>query len=150
MHVPVPWVFVLAYLVGLGLQVLFPFQIHEDAAIVRTAGFLLLAIGGIIAAWCLTIFARRRTTTVPFGVSSELVTSGPYQFSRNPMYVGLTLIYLGEAAVLDQLWPLLPLFAVLAYLDKVVIPYEESRLRATFGQEYERYGARVRRWVGRY
>jgi protein-S-isoprenylcysteine O-methyltransferase Ste14 len=60
------------------------------------SGGILFAIGAFIAGWGLVIFRRARTTTIPGRVSSQLVTWGPYRFSRNPMYVGLITAYLGE------------------------------------------------------
>ena len=63
------------------------------------------------------------------------------------MYVGLTLAYLGEAAILRQLWPALLVSLVLAYVNWVVIPVEESKLKEVFGEEYARYQAKVPRWM---
>ena len=151
MRVPVPWVFVLAYLAGVGLQVLLPTGAPRPAVAlaVRVAGIVLLVAGAALATWCLSIFRRQRTTTVPFGTSSRLVTWGPYRFSRNPMYASLSMIYLGEAGILFQGWPLVTLPAVIAYLNWIVVPYEELRLREIFGADYESYRARVGRWIGR-
>ena len=148
MRVPVPWVFVLTYLVGVGIEYAIP--LHEDAVAPRgvtLAGVVLLAIGAAIAGWGLVTFRRARTTTVPGRTSSRLVTWGPYRYTRNPMYVGLTLAYLGEAAILRQLWPALLVSLVLAYVNWVVIPVEEGKLKEVFGDEYARYQAKVRRWI---
>jgi len=147
MHIPVPWVFIIAYFVGVALQGYLPVELSPAAHhIARVAGFVLLPSGVVLAAWSLTIFRRQRTTTIPGEQSRALVTWGPYRFSRNPMYVSLTLAYLGEAGLLVQVWPLLPLAAVLGYLNWTVIPIEEARLQETFGQVYNEYRARVRRW----
>jgi protein-S-isoprenylcysteine O-methyltransferase Ste14 len=75
-----------------------------------------------------------------------LVTRGPYRFTRNPMYVGLIFVYLGEAALLKQIWPVIVLPFMIAYLNWTVIPLEEAKLKEAFQDEYERYRARVRRW----
>jgi protein-S-isoprenylcysteine O-methyltransferase Ste14 len=149
MHVPVPWVFVLTYLVGVALERLFPAEIPSRQVLLvsRVAGFALFAVGATCAAWSLIIFRKARTTTVPGRASATLVTWGPYQFSRNPMYVSLILAYLGEAGILRQAWPLLLLPLVIAYLNWTVIPVEEARLKEVFDLEYERYRARVRRWI---
>lgn len=148
LHVPVPWVFVLTYLVGIGVELAArhrgPIEAHPNVAI---AGGVLFAIGAAIAGWGLLTFRRARTTTVPGQASSQLVTWGPYRFTRNPMYVGLTLAYLGEAGILQQFWPIVVLPLVLAYVNWIVIPVEEAKLSEVFGGEYERYRARVRRWV---
>ena len=63
------------------------------------------------------------------------------------MYVGLIMAYVGEAGILRQRWPLLLLPLVVAYVNWIVIPLEESTLARVFGDHYERYRARVRRWV---
>jgi protein-S-isoprenylcysteine O-methyltransferase Ste14 len=148
MHVPVPWVFVLTYLVGVALELAWPpGLLPATLPGVSVAAGVLLAIGAAVAGWGLLTFRRARTTTVPGRASSLLVTWGPYRFTRNPMYVGLTLAYLGEAGILHQIWPAVLLPLVVAYVNWIVIPVEEAKLKEVFGDEYERYQARVRRWV---
>jgi protein-S-isoprenylcysteine O-methyltransferase Ste14 len=149
LRVPVPWVFVLAYVVGVALEqwVRLGGNVVMPRAASLTAGVVLFAAGAMIAGWGLTIFHRVGTTTVPGQSSDRLVTWGPYRFTRNPMYVGLTLAYLGEAALLRQLWPVPLLVLVLVYLQQMVIPLEESRLREVFGKDYTDYCGRVRRWL---
>ncbi len=149
LYVPVPWVFVLAYLVGAGLNMLFSVSIQSpDAA--RTwfaGGIVLFVIGGVLAGWSLAIFHKAKTTTTPGEKSAELVMKGPYRFSRNPMYVSLTLCYLGEAGLLVQVTPLIMLVLTLAYIHWVVIPIEEKRLKEVFAETYEAYCTKVRRWL---
>src|SRR5215475_4355470 len=148
LYVPVPWVFVLTYLLGAGLETLRPRSIGKEAALASTlAGGVLFAVGVVIAGWALALFRRSRTTTVPGEVSAKLVTWGPYRFTRNPMYVGLTLAYLGEAGMLKQIWPVILLPLTLAYINWTVIPLEEARLEEVFPDEYQQYRARVRRWL---
>ena len=148
MHIPVPWVFVLAYLVGAGLEFAFPSHTGtEPLHGVSLAGGVVFATGATIALWGLLIFYRARTTTVPGRKSCELVTRGPYRFSRNPMYVGLVVAYLGEAGISKHAWPILFLPFIVAYLNWIVIPVEEARLTEVFGVDYEQYRARVRRWI---
>ena len=147
MYVPVPWVFVFAYLLGVAVERALRPVAPVPWTIVPVAGAVLLALGVAIAGWSLTLFRRARTTTVPGKASASLVTSGPYRFTRNPMYVALSLAYLGEAALLKQVWPVAFLPLVLAYLHWVVIPVEEARLREVFGEPYDQYRANVRRWL---
>ena len=148
MRVPVPWVFVLIYLVGAGLESVRRVTIRAEAAVVSMiAGGVLFVVGAVIAGWGLVLFRKARTTTVPGNISAKLVTSGPYRFTRNPMYIGLTLAYLGEAGLLKQIWPVIVLPLILGYLNWTVIPVEEARLNAVFQDEYEQYRSRVRRWV---
>jgi protein-S-isoprenylcysteine O-methyltransferase Ste14 len=148
MRIPVPWVFVLAYILGALLEHLFPLYPHHGAPPgITVAGGVVFGIGAVIAGWGLVTFRIARTTTVPGQASSRLVSWGPYRFSRNPMYVGLTIAYLGEAGLLRQLGPMLLLPLVVAYLNWIVIPVEEAKLKEVFAEEYDRYRAKVRRWL---
>jgi protein-S-isoprenylcysteine O-methyltransferase Ste14 len=148
LHVPVPWVLVLTYLLGVGLESMRHTSIRPQAAVVSTiAGTVLFALGAVMAGWGLIIFRKVRTTTVPGKTSVKLVTWGPYRFTRNPMYVGLVLAYIGEAGILKQIWPVLVLPLTVAYLNWTVIPVEEKRLKEVFSDEYDQYRARVRRWI---
>ena len=149
LRVPVPWVFVLAYLAGLGVQALLPISDYPASILVvgRVAGAALALVGGLIAFSSLEIFRRAGTTTIPFETPKLFVTWGFYRFSRNPMYLGLTVIYLGAAALYGHLGPVLVLPLMIAYVHRIVIPVEEARLHATFGSEYDQYRARVRCWI---
>jgi len=71
----------------------------------------------------------------------------PNDGSPNPMYVGLLVAYVGEALILRQIWPLLLLPLVVAYVNWVVIPVEEGKLTEVFGDEYRGYQAKTRRWL---
>jgi protein-S-isoprenylcysteine O-methyltransferase Ste14 len=143
MRVPVPWVFVLAYLAGVAVERVWPSDLHVGLAV----GVVVFALGAIVAGWGLATFHKAGTTTVPGRASARLVTWGPYRFSRNPMYVGLSLAYVGEAFLLRQAWPLVLLPLVVAYVNWVVIPVEEAKLTEVFGAEYLSYRARTRRWL---
>ncbi len=110
-------------------------------------GLVLIAAGFVHAASAITLFLTSRTTIVPHHRSSALVTRGAYRWTRNPMYVGLTLAYLGVAAVLGSVWAL-PLLAVPLYVIHThVIPMEERLLEDAFGEAYTQYKTRVRRWL---
>jgi len=147
MHVPVPFVFIITYLIGVAVQALFPVPLSPTARTpTNIAGWILMLVGVSFAVWAQVIFRRLGTTTVPGQASSTLVTWGPYRFSRNPMYVALTLMYLGEAGIVGQLWPVPLLVLVLIYLNWTLIPFEEAHLRETFGETYQSYHALVRRW----
>ena len=149
MHIPVPWVFILVYLVGLGIQFLFP--VNVNSATVRffflVFGVVLLIGGLALAGWGLLIFHNAHTTTTPGVVTSKLITWGPYRFTRNPMYLGLVIAYIGETGILIDAWSLALLLLVIAYINWIVIPVEESQLRETFGETYIQYCIKVRRWL---
>jgi protein-S-isoprenylcysteine O-methyltransferase Ste14 len=148
LRVPVPWVFVLTYLVGVGIEAAF----HRggflrDYQLLTPVGFVIFAVGAGLAGWGWFIFRFARTTRVPGEASTTLVTSGPYRLMRNPMYVGLSVAYVGEAVILHQIVPVVLLPLTIAYLNQVVIPVEEERLHAVFGAKYAQYQNEVRRWL---
>jgi protein-S-isoprenylcysteine O-methyltransferase Ste14 len=148
-HVPPPLLFLLTYIAG---EVLDKIASLRFAQIIsdRTGGVvgvLLLFAGVVLVATSVATFKRARTTVIPYSRAATLVTQGPYRFTRNPMYVGVAFFYLGVAALRLALWPVLLLPLVLVILNYVVIPQEEFLLRDTFGAEYERYSAKVRRWL---
>jgi protein-S-isoprenylcysteine O-methyltransferase Ste14 len=139
-------VYVVAYLIGAGMEHYIPSGAKTLRGI-TVAGVVVFLIGAVIAAWGLLLFYRQRTTTTPGEVSKLLVTWGPYRFTRNPMYVGLTLAYIGEAGILKQAWPLALLPFVLLYIQFIVVPLEEKRLSTAFPREYPQYCRSVRRWL---
>jgi len=86
----------------------------------------------------------------PFDVrkpSTEIVTSGVFQRSRNPIYLGMLLLYTGIAILANSLWILILVLPFAIILQKGVIEPEEAYLEQKFGDEYLRYKARVRRWI---
>lgn len=111
-------------------------------------GLVLVVLAFIPPIWAVVLFRRADTEINPTSPANRaLVTSGPYQFTRNPMYLGLVTLSLGIAVWIGA-WPMLivPL-AVFATANWVHIPFEEAKMRRQFGAAYEDYAARVRRWV---
>jgi len=114
-----------------------------------SAPALLLGLGGFaLAAWGRTTFASEGTEIIPTSPSNKkLVTSGPFAFSRNPMYSGLILLTLGIAFYVGTL----PFYAVPVLLfilcNFVFIPYEEAKMQRQFDAQYTDYLRRVRRWI---
>jgi protein-S-isoprenylcysteine O-methyltransferase Ste14 len=148
LRVPVPWVFVLTYLAGVGIEAAFrKGGFFPNSKLLTSVGCIIFIAGAGLAAWGWLIFWRARTTRVPGEASTTLVTSGPYGMMRNPMYVGLSVAYIGEAAILHQIVPVLLLPLTIAYLNRVVIPVEEERLHSVFGAEYKQYQNDVGRWL---
>lgn len=92
---------------------------------------------------------RQHTNVLPHRAAQKLVTDGVFAFSRNPIYLGNTVLLIGLALVLR--WPWLVACALVAALlvDRLAIRREERHLRARFGQDYTDYAARVSRWIGR-
>jgi protein-S-isoprenylcysteine O-methyltransferase Ste14 len=110
-------------------------------------GLLPAAAGLTILVRCILQFRRAGTTLEPFQKASQLVQSGLYAYSRNPIYLAMVLCLLGIAILLGSLTPFLiiPLFAWL--IQQNVILAEEQLLESTFGDTYRHYKQRVRRWL---
>ena len=92
-------------------------------------------------------FRRAGTQLPPFRPTSAIVTDGPFRFTRNPMYLGMTALYIGLAVGFDLIWALTVLPWVVIVIDRYVITREERYLEAKFGEEYLGYKRRVRRWL---
>ena len=125
------------------------FGIVRPAAIEvpQVVGMVIGTAGSAVALCCIFTFAFvGRGTPLPFDPPRRLVIQGPYRLVRNPMYIGAGLALAGAALCYESL-PLLGysgLFLLATHL--FVMWYEEPALRRTFGQEYEAYCGRVRRW----
>lgn len=117
------------------------------AGIARVAAGLLFVAGIGLCVWSIGLFRRFKTSLVPVKPSAALVLSGPYRFSRNPMYLGLLCLYLAAAFWLNLIWALVLAPAVVWIVQRVVIEKEERYLEHTFGEAYRQYKARVRRWI---
>jgi len=128
--------------------------LHLRAPLVRVPepplvllGAPLVVLGFALAIWGANLFGRAGTTIKPFEKSSVLVTNGPFRFTRNPMYLSMTVVLLGVWLLLGTLGPglIVPIFVVT--IQRRFILVEEAMLRSTFGAEYEAYLQRVRRWI---
>jgi len=113
----------------------------------RLAGLAPMGLGLLLGAAGLLVFHHRGTSHDPHAQPTALVTGGPYRFTRNPMYLGVTLVLLG-VALLRAAWPyaLVPPLFLLA-VRAAFVPREEARLEAAFGEAYAAYKQRVRRWI---
>lgn len=113
----------------------------------RYGGAVLIVLALALAAWAALLFKRARTGIVPFSDATALVTSGPYRFTRNPMYLGMAGILVGTAIWLGSLTPWLVLPAFMSIIAERFIALEEAMLEKVFGDAYRRYQAAVRRWL---
>jgi protein-S-isoprenylcysteine O-methyltransferase Ste14 len=110
-------------------------------------GLLMIAGGVLIAAYAAALFRARKTTLNPQGEASGFVVEVPYTFTRNPMYLGTTLVLFGFAVFFASIAMLLAPIAYFIIIDRMVIPLEEYNLERLFGPSYTDYKTRVRRWL---
>lgn len=146
---PPPLVFVLPYFASFLLDRRLPFLIFGDEPprAVSLGGTALMAAGFALMLWAIVNFWRAKTNVMPFKPANTLVVVPPYTFTRNPMYLGLTMAYVGGALATNWAWPLVFLPAVIGITAAVIVAREERYLRAAFGAQYDAYCARVRRWI---
>ena len=110
-------------------------------------GYILVIVGLGLALSAVSGFMRAHTTLDPHGSVSNIVTSGPYRFTRNPIYLGFLLLLIGFPLIFSSYWGLIlsPIFILL--MNLLVIQHEEAYLEKKFGEQYTSYKSRVRRWL---
>lgn len=130
---------------GLARKAPAPFSLRIPAA--PTLGWGLIALAIALALWAAVSFRGARTTLIPRATPAAIVTTGPYRFSRNPIYLADALILIGWAGAIGSLWPLIltPLF--MTVIAKRFIRGEEAALRRLHPEEWAAWSARVRRWL---
>lgn len=143
---PPPLVYVLGFLAGYLLHRFLPVA-FLPGAIGRSVGWGLVVGGVVLMAGALYYFRRAGQTPHPGRPVTTLVQHGPYRFTRNPMYLGWAIVYLGMTALANDLWPLVLLPVVLLIMTRAVIAREEAYLDRVLGEAYRAYRARVRRWM---
>lgn len=150
LHVPLkpPVLFFIALLTGAGLGHFWPWGFPAEAFWVRLGIGCAVILGALcLGGWGLWTL-RRFNTSPEFGEPVKaIVQEGPYRFTRNPLYVALTLVLAGLALALDNAWMALGVPLLVLALDRLVIAREEPFLRGKFGAEYEAYSRKVRRWL---
>jgi protein-S-isoprenylcysteine O-methyltransferase Ste14 len=136
------------------LAVLFQVIIHFVRPVVqildfpwRWSGLGPLALGVWLNLSADHAFKAYSTTVKPFEVSQALITEGVFRFTRNPMYLGMTLILLGLGLLLGSATPLTVVLITAVLFDLLYISPEERLLRQTFGNAYLQYRTTVRRWI---
>ncbi len=143
----------LIYAGGLALGLLLQ-QVAPKKLLVRTPRVIALTLGSTCISVALTIGAlsvrqmRRANTNIPPTLPTiAIVTDGPFRFTRNPIYLSLTMLYMGIALLVNSLWLALLLPVILLLMTLGVIKREESYLERKFGPPYLVYKQRVRRWL---
>jgi protein-S-isoprenylcysteine O-methyltransferase Ste14 len=150
-HFPPPFL----YLLGLGIAWALETKVARIRLVggsasttpVEMAGVAIMLAGFALMLWGLLTFARVRTGILPIRPATQVVTHGPYRFSRNPMYTGMALGYFGGALIMNSGWALLLLPLVMLGIYHLVIKREERYLASAFPAEYGDYKKGVRRWL---
>jgi len=140
-NVPFPETYIAPLLLGVAVDFMFPRVLIANSAVPFVLGIPLL-LGGL-----LIIFgAVREIGSHDVDAPTMLITSGPYAWSRNPMYVAWTFIYIGLICIINSVWLLL-LLPVALVLTHLVVLREEKKLDELFGDSYRDYRQNVRRYI---
>ena len=143
---PPPLIYAGALAAGLLANALYPVG-FLPRGVSRALGWPMVLLGLAIGLLGFREIKRAETNVDPYKPTTAIVAAGPYRYTRNPIYVGMTLLYGGISALANALLPILLLPAVLAVMRRGVIEREERYLERKFGDEYLRYKRRVRRWL---
>jgi len=141
-----PLIYGAALAIGLILQVMYPIAFLPPQVTVGV-GVALSVVSGVIVGSAIRALSHAKTPFDPLKPSIAIVTDGAFRYSRNPMYVAITLLYLGIASLVNTLWLVLLLVPLMVVIQRGVVAREERYLERKFGDEYLRYKRQVRRWV---
>src|SRR5665213_3250224 len=147
-YIPPPLFYVVIFLAALFLQNKFPI----NAILFRGQGFKILGIIFIFIALFFLIkslrqFIQSKNTVVTMLPASSLQTTGIYRITRNPMYLGLAIVYLGLSCLIGNWWNFILFPFLLLLVQQYIISKEEKYLDRRFGKEYAAYKHKVRRWL---
>jgi protein-S-isoprenylcysteine O-methyltransferase Ste14 len=143
---PPPLIYAGPLAVGLLLSRVFPVKFLPRVAAL-SLGSLCIGIASMLIRSAIGEMRRANTSANPTRSVTALVTEGPFRYTRNPLYMSLTLLYAGIALIANAAWALLLLPVVLLIINRGVIDREERYLERKFGEQYLHYKARVRRWL---
>ncbi len=145
---PPPLIYLGFLLAGWGLAQVLPDPGLELTDLARRSIALVLIVTGLVVDGAAAgQFRRLRTNVEPWKPSTALATGGLYRFSRNPIYVGMAVVFVGFAVAMDSLIALAALIPCLVTIDRLVIVREETYLAARFGEAFAAYCKTVRRWL---
>jgi protein-S-isoprenylcysteine O-methyltransferase Ste14 len=145
-RIPPPLIYLLFILLGVALDQLVQVRITSNGAIPRLGGALVM-LALLIMGWSLLQFRKAKTTVRPDKPASALITTGPFRFSRNPLYLAWSILYAAVGLWLNSAWVMALLIPTIVVVTFAVIVREERHLLKQFGEDYQYYRATVRRWL---
>jgi protein-S-isoprenylcysteine O-methyltransferase Ste14 len=147
-RVPPPFVFLGGVVLGVVIDrfvTAIPFPIARAASL--AVGGILMAIGAALPVSARLHFRRTGQSVKPWEPTPTLIFEGPYRFTRNPMYVGLTLFEIGLGLLMNMVWVSALAVPALATVHFIAVLPEEKYLSGKFGDSYRSYLGRVRRYL---
>ena len=122
-----------------------PFYSFNYFPTILSIALVLFGVGSIV--YLLGLFKKKETAILPDGDPEVLLTDGPYRYSRNPIYISMTIILIGSAMLYNCLSAFIIPILFMILVKNIWIDYEETKLKKIFGQEYLNYQKKVRRWI---
>lgn len=145
---PPPLVFLLCILAGVALHYLvLPATLPLDQVVTAIAGTIIGLTGFAVVISARILFSRTGQNPVPWKPTPELILQGPYRYTRNPMYVGVTVLLIGIGIAFNNLWISALALPALIIIHFIAVLPEEKYLSEKFGESYSSYCTRVRRYV---
>lgn len=141
-NIPIPEAHLIGLVLGFVIQIFYPLDITSWIWLRYLLGSPGIVMGILFVWWAVWVAAKMNIAS-----PTKVLDDGPYAYSRNPMYLGWTLMIFGIAFIMNNLWILLILFFVVIYTHYFVILKEELFLKEKFGDEYEQYQKKVRRYL---
>jgi len=146
-HVPLPpLVYLAGILLGLGIDYLIPIRVIPNV-LQQPVGGVLMSLGLVIALLSVATLYRAGTSPLHERPTTNVVPGGVFNWSRNPIYVGMTLICVGLAFFFDRAGIIAGTVPAVLVIHFIVIAREDAFLEAKFGQAYLDYKRQVRRWI---
>jgi len=147
-YVPPPLFYVLIFIASIFIQKQVPISDTLFHLIVtKIVGVILLILALFFLVRSLRQFFLTKNTVILIKPATSLQTNGIYGITRNPMYVGLAIVYLGITCFIGNWWNIILFPLLLLIVQEFIIKREEKYLELEFGQEYEEYKKKVRRWL---
>ena len=148
LRIPPPLVMLLFMVTVFGFDKIKPFTLFYLPWLTYVSVISLVTLGGVVALWGVKEFKEAKTTVNPLKPesSSSLVSSGIYQYTRNPMYLGLLLILLSAVIYTQHPLGLVSALGFVSYMNRFQIEPEEKMLVKLFGDEFVDYSNQVKRW----
>ncbi len=140
-----PTYFFIALLISALLHFLLPLIMIINYPL-NLIGFVFFIVGTGLNIWADQLFKKESTTVKPFETPSLLMQTGPFKFSRNPMYLGMTLLLIGAGFILGSITSFSGAVLFVIAMEIIFIPQEESNLQEKFGDEFKNYKRSVKRW----
>ena len=147
-YIPPPLFYILIFIASIIIQKRIPIpDTLFHLMIVKVAGVIFLIIALFFLARSLRQFIKTKNTLILIKPASSLQTTGIYAITRNPMYVGLSIVYLGITCFIGNWWNIILFPILLLIIQEYIIKREEKYLELEFEQAYRDYKRIVRRWL---